>query len=66
MIIRFPDDYFFQRSEPTDLRHLNDDMDTGDKINKDYYTKLFDENEDKDDIYSFKFADDEFVEEALK
>lgn len=66
MIIRLPDDYFFQRSEPTDLRHLNDAIDTGDKKNKDYYTKLLPENQGKDDIYSFKFADDEFVEEALK
>lgn len=59
MIIRLPDNYFFQ---------FSDDMD---RMFKGYFRNsgsesIMVQNEGEDDIYSFKFADEEYVKEATE
>lgn len=56
MILRFPDSYFFSHSYIANTEYKSYLRNISDEYSND-------ENIDNDDIYSFKFADDEYVSE---
>ena len=56
MILRFPDSYFFSHSFITNTGYKS-------YLRKNSEEYQNSENVDEDDVYSFKFADDEYVNE---
>ena len=56
MILRFPDSYFFSHSFIANTGYKSYSR----KSSEEYQNS---ENVDEEDVYSFKFADDEYVNE---